>query len=78
MTFEPPKGKGRCEQCGWFVRLQGHHAGCTRGRCRRCDRFTKLPGRQLCMWCAATDDDARREIRRQAVADRLAELDGDR
>ncbi len=30
------------------------------------------------MWCAATDDDTRHELRRQAVADKLAELDGPR
>lgn len=75
MSFVPPTGRGRCVECGWHSSTQGHRVDCIRGRCRRCRRFPRTAGRQLCSWCVA-DDDARRELRRRAVEQRLAELDG--
>lgn len=27
-VFVPPKGRGRCERCGFHVKTQGHRAGC--------------------------------------------------
>jgi hypothetical protein len=80
MSFEPPRGRGRCPEpdCGYFICLQGHRPGCRRSWCRRCRRFAKQPGGQLCAWCAAADDDARQDIRREAVAERMAEMDDDR
>jgi hypothetical protein len=75
-AFAPPTGRGRCPLCGHHVRTQGHRSDCVRGGCRRCGKFPKMPGRRnLCAWCVA-DDDTRRELRRQAVADKLADLDG--
>lgn len=76
MTFEPPRGRGRCDLCGWHLRRQlGHAPTCPRSRCQRCNEFGRMPASRLCAWCAAPSVEDRR---RQAVAHRLAELDAER
>jgi hypothetical protein len=66
MTFTPPRGPGRCPECGWHRRTQGHKPDCPRGRCRRCKQFLALPGTLWCLWCTSE--------REQVIAERLAEI----
>jgi hypothetical protein len=70
VTFQPPRGPGRCSECGHHVRLQGHRDGCPRGRCRRCRQRTAYRATRKCEECLRHDFE-----RGEAIRARVRELE---
>jgi hypothetical protein len=35
--YTPPKGRGRCPDCGWHIKTMGHPEGCPGMKTRRKD-----------------------------------------